>query len=599
MKKTINKKRLLIFSSMLVAGAFALGGCAAQAQAEADARDYFNIPAGLQTATFVGQETEVAVINPTESKAENYTLTVVDENGDEVSVVRNKFTPAKAGEYKCYYTYELFGEVYQYDYTITASVKDGPVFNKAPQFPYAFMANREYTLPQLTATDYSQNGAAATVKVSVAGVEENDYAFTPAYNGVGTETEITYTATVGAKMETLTVKVPVLNPFINDEEVDITDIFVSTAFESKKLTDEAIVYTATKDATLQYANFFYADNTPINFGFGANDGAKAITVTYTSYEDPSVAVKLRYEKGNLSLGTGKAILNDSLSVSYEYEPNQQLSIQYNGKRNTLVGAGGVELFTVTTDTLGRPFNGFPGDLVKVSFDVEDVYGVCDICIYKIGSQMLGGVDSDLIAPTVNRIATPMEYKVGDVVTIPGAYVLDVIDPYTTIKVTVKYNGQVVEDINGRRLQNVDGKKAISFVVEKSGQYSMTSQVMDGAGNPNLMPITNNFYVYDYNPPVISVSGSLPTSVKVGDKITIPTITATDAENGSKITLQICVIRDTMHMTQIAVDDDNRNDCSITGATYTFTKAGTYTIRIIATDDSANYARQEYTIVCGE
>ena len=600
MKKINKNKRLLIFSSMLVAGAFVLGGCAAQAEAEVNVHDYFNIPAGAPTTTYVGAETQIAFVSPTESKAEHFTVTVVDENGDEVVVKNNKFTPETAGQYKCYYAYTLYGENYSYDYTINASVKDGPVFHKAPQFPYAFLAGREYTLPSLTAVDYSQNGASATVSVAVAGTTEADYKFTPVYNGVGTEAEIVYTAQVGGKTETLTAKVPVLNPdFKTDKSVDITELFVSNGFEGKKVTDDAIVYSTTSDAELQFANLIYGEGTEVQFGFGEQANADALTITYTSLEDPSVYLSLRYEKGKITTGTGKVILNGTTSIPYEYEPLKQLSISYNAKRSTVVGVGGVELFTVTKDANGNPFNGFPGQLVKLSIKAEGVYGDTDVNVYKISNQSFGGVTKDQIQPTVNRESMPIEYKMGEVVTLKAAYVTDVIDPKTSIKVTVKQGGQPVKDINGVAINSVDGSVDIQFTAEKCGQYAITVQVADGAGNRNVLPITTNLYVYDYNPPVIKVAGDMPTQVKVGGTVSFPTITAEDAESGSKVTLQLLLIRESLHVTQVAVDKDNKNACEIKDATFTFTKAGTYTIRVVATDESFNYVAKEYKIVCGE
>ena len=598
MKKIIKNKRLLIFSSMLVAGAFVLGGCAAQAEADVNVHDYFNIPAGAQTTTYVGAETPLALVSPTESKAEHFTLTVVDKNGDEVAVKNNKFTPESAGQYKCYYAYALNGETYSYDYTITASVKDGPVFHKAPQFPYAFLSGKEYVLPTATAVDYSQNGETASVSVSVSGVAEADYKFTPEYKGEGTQAEIVYTATVGGKTETYTVSVPVLNPsFGSDKSVDVKELFVANGFESKELTGDALVFSTTKDAELQFANVIYGDGTAINFGFGENNQAEALTVTYTSLEDPSVSIELRYEKGLQSLGTGKAILNDTYSIPYDYEAGQLLAMSYNVTRSTIVGVGGAELFKVTKDANGNPFNGFPGKLVKVALKVEGVYGQADVCVYKIGNQNFGGVIKDQIQPTVNRETRPVEYKMGEVITLKSAYVTDVIDPTTSVTVTVKYNNQPVKDLNERPLSDVDGSKDIQFLAEKTGQYTITTKAKDSAGNFNVLPLTMNLYVYDYNAPTIAVDGNIPTSVKVGDTVNFPKITATDAESGEKLILQLLIIRESMHTTQVKCDDDNKNGCVIKDASYTFTKAGTYVIRIVATDESANYTAKEYTIVC--
>ena len=155
------------------------------------------------------------------------------------------------------------------------------------------------------------------------------------------------------------------------------------------------------------------------------------------------------------------------------------------------------------------------------------------------------------------------------------------------------------DKRGVAINKLDGSKDIQFVAEKRGQYVVTTSVTDGAGNFNIMPLTTNLYSYDYNPPEIKIAGDIPTQTKVGLTVGFPKITAEDAESGDKVTLQLLLIRESLHVTQVAVDDDNKNGCVIQGATYLFTKAGTYTVRIVATDESFNYVAKEYKIVCGE
>lgn len=595
------KRKTLIGALITATCAFTLAGCATEASANLDLREYFNVPSSIQTTAYVGAETELAYVTANEAYAQDFKLTVLNPAGEEVALDGYSFTPTEAGDYNCTYSYVCNGEAYAYTYTLAVTVKDGPVFQKDPSLPYAYLAGREYVLPALYAKDYKsgvESDIAISVKCSGEEVTVVDGAFTPVYDGVGSEVEITYVATSGNKTESIVETLPILNPF--DEQtgkVDVTELFVATGFESSKVTAEGVSFTAVSETELQYANYMISDGTTFAFGFGDKSGAEALTVKFESVEKPSVYTTVRFEKGKQASGAGKIVLNGGSSVDYTFAENDYLQLSYDKAKNRFMGAGGEELFKVTSDANGNPFNGFPGELVKVSVAVEGVYGDCDVNVYKIASQNLGGLEYDSIEPTIYRQNTDKEFTLGEIITLKGAFAVDVIDPVSTIKVTVRNSAGIVKDVNGTPILNVDGKKDISFKAELCGQYRIETTVEDGSGNRNLLPNYMNLYVYDYNPPEIIVNGNIVTTVKLGQTITFPEITAMDAESGNKIKLQLCVIWPTLKMYQIAVDNDNKDECVIRNAQCEFDEVGTYRIRIIATDESGNYTRKEFTVVC--
>ncbi len=592
----MSKRKITLASLIAGLGLCALGGCAT-ASADVDIRDYFNIPSEVQTNAYVGAELTLASVTATDAEAENFQFALLDANGKEVATNGYKFTPEKAGEYKCVYSYMLAGEKYEYSYKLNVTVKDGPVFSDDVVMPYALMAGRAYDLPVLTAKDYSTNAdATVTLAAYCAGeeIELDGNKFIPEYKGVGTEAEIVYTATVGNKTETLTTKVPVLNPFISKTETDFTQLFLTSGFEGATKLADSIVYNTINDSEAKFANLMHQDGIDFMFGFGESYKAEAITVRLESVEDPSVYTTLTFQKGKAESGSGYIILNGKDKKEYNYTALQQIRLAYNSANKYLEGVGGELLFNLNTDANGNPFNGFPGKMVKVSFALTGVYGDADLAFYTINNlAIMDNIVRDTLPPQLFFPSMNIEFLVGETITISDVSAIDVVDPNVTIQVSVTVGGQVVRDINDRQLNNVDGKETISFIPEKPGDYLLKYTIIDGSGNRNIMPIQRQIYVYDRNAPTIAVDGSIPTTARVGEKITLPQVDADDLESGRKTELQIIVRWPSAKMRQIGYSKNG----VLKGVSFTFDKAGTYTIMLVAMDESGNYTRKEYKVVC--
>ena len=599
MRKIMRHKKPILLSLLAGLSLCILGGCASTASAEVDIRDYFNIPAEKQTTAYVGAETDLAKVKATDINATNFNFTLLDENGDVVETDGYKFVPKKAGAYKCVYSYMLAGERYEYSYVINVTVKDGPVFADDLSLPHALIAERPYVLPEISAKDYNLNqdvNVEITVKCSGEEVTVVNNTFTPVYDGIGSEAEIIYTATSGGVTERIVEKLPIMNPFAEETTtgvVDFTQIFYTNGFESSAYTADSMIYTTINDAEAKFVNIMHEDGVDFSFGFGENYEAEAITMKIESLEDPSVFVTLTYAKGKIEEGKGKNYLNGKESKDYTYSAKEQLRVKYDAGKKQLIGSGGTLLFTIKEDANGNTFEGFPTSDLRVSFTVENVYGTVDLAFYKVANLTLNDqLVGDAIEPVLYFAKMPLEYFVGDTITISGVKSYDVVNPNVDVKVTIRLSGQIVTDVDGRAINNVDGKKSISFKATKNGMYLVSYTIVDGSGNPNVLAITRSLYVYDREAPIVEVAGSIPTTAKVGQTITIPDINATDAQSGTKVTLQLIVRWPSAKMLQLV---ESKNG-TITGATFQFDKEGTYTIMVVATDDSYNYTRKEFKVV---
>lgn len=601
MRKFTNKKKSVITSLVVALGLCTLAGCATTASAQYEIADYFNVPNEVQTTSYVGVEVDLARVKPTDSDATNFGFVLLDAEGKEVETDGYKFVAKTAGTYKCVYSYDLNGEKYEYSYALTATVKDGPVFEDELKLPYALMAGRTYELPTITAKDYSTNASGANANVAIsakcsgASVAVTNNQFTPVYSGVGSEAEITYQATSGGKTETIVKSVPILNPFVEVGVVDFTQIFATSGFESSKVAGTAITYSTINDSEAKFANIMHESGVDFSFGFGANYKAERITVKMESVEDPSVYVTLTYEKGKAESGKGSIILNGRDKKDYTYEAGQQLRVAYNANAKRIDGVGGEALFTVEEDANGNEFEGFENSLVRVSFELDGVYGDADFNVYSIGNFTVDEkVATDMLSPQLYFPSVSTEFLVGETVTISDVMAFDIIDPTVIVELTVKLGNTIITDVNGRAINAVDGKKAVSFVPTRPGDYTLEYRIEDGAGNYNRLKIKRIFYVYDRTAPTISVGGSIATTAKVGDTLTVPTVTATDAESGSAVEVQVVMRWPSGKMRQQGYSKTG----SVSGITFKFDKTGTYTLMFVATDESGNYTRLEYNIVCG-
>lgn len=284
-----------------------------------------------------------------------------------------------------------------------------------------------------------------------------------------------------------------------------------------------------------------------------------------------------------------------------------MRLSYSDAKKQFLGVGDEFLFDVTTDAQGGEFTGFPGGLVKVGIAVKNTYGTCDLDLYKVNRQRLSSSDREQIAPTLYMEEFNTEYAVGDTITLPAAYALDVVDPNAELRVTVSKGNTTVKDLSGNEIEGVlvDPNKPISFKVEKSGNYRVSYDMLDTAavddnGDPIEESQSKPIRVYDYEAPVISVNGSVKTTVKKGDTITIPEVKVTDNDGGNLTMLQVCMIRPTGYIDAIADNlssSGTPNTDTVKSSTYTFAATGTYYLRLMATDQYGNYEKKEYVIKC--
>lgn len=571
----------------------------------APTREYFTIPDYIQKTYYLGEQISIAKILPTDSNAQSYEYTVLDMDNTIVALDGRSFTPTKAGEYKCVYSYVLDGKQYDYVYTLTVLIKDKPVFVNEPNFPNAFMAGKKYSLPTLSAMDYSSSVAKkAEVSVSVrcAGqnIEVQNNTFTVPVNLDGAEAIIEYTAVCDGKTETLESRIPITKVYYTQEgsarpSVDLKGLFAREGFYKADATEDSLIFSTSGNAEASYANKISASGFEIDFGFGENDSAESIELTLQSYDNPDVAVSIAFYKGKQSEGNGKIVLNGKTEKPFAFTRNKKLKVSFNAMSKQILGEDKAMLFNVNEDINGEAFTGFTGGFIKAKLAVKGSYGSCDLKIYKINTQQLTNANKEGVSPALYREDSPVEYTVGDTIALPTAYAVDVVDPCAIVSVTVKLGSKIIEDTNGEPIQDKFG--AVSFVAREAGVYSLRYTVNDSAGNSNTLG--RSVYVYDNQAPTLEIKGNIDGYIKIGEMLKIPEVTANDNNGAMDTSLLVCIVRPDGHTVTLGTNMERGLIVSdrIKDASYKFTHRGKHYLRIIATDAYGNFEKKEYLILC--
>ena len=113
--------------------------------------------------------------------------------------------------------------------------------------------------------------------------------------------------------------------------------------------------------------------------------------------------------------------------------------------------------------------------------------------------------------------------------IPTAKAFDVLGQITEFTVTVKKGSTL--------LVNAPADQPVSVMLDTAGYYSVPYYAVDSHGN--FMSLPYMMLVSDLTAPTITVKNNLKDTYAVGDKITIPTYSATD--NGDKCYIQVMVL----------------------------------------------------------
>ena len=506
-------------------------------------------------------------------------------NNEKYPSEETNFIPKEIGTYEIVSkTTDIIGQVEEVRYNLEVVTNDGAVLYDNVVFPKYYVSGGIYTLPEAICYDYSSGKAlAAPMEVTISnGVYTYEAvsgdSFVPQVTGSQEKLEFTY----HYKNLTFKKNVTTINPYIRKGGIERFAIqnFLITENLNLEVGDTNMgVYAKTRgDASFDFANAIIAENASIQLATDPEkEDFKAVEVAFTDSLNESEKVTMRIQRnssGNIDFKIDKR----SYPSKSSFSKNNTLTFGYSDGYFSFEGMG----IEASVYDNGEAFKGFSSGKIYISMALKDAKANAGIRLAKIDNQSMAYATDDYGVP---RIIIHGDYggtyRYGDLATVNRVESSDVLDPNSSVTVTVRNpDGKIVRDTDGILLEKVVASKEYQIKLEGYGQFIVTYEAMDTADN------TSNFIyainVEDDVAPTIEITGSLPKTVKVGDTVRVPAFKVSDDQDEN---VEATVYVTTSHGEVIFLGSHNA---------FKPKYEGTYTLRIRAMDKAGNVSYETLT-----
>lgn len=494
---------------------------------------------------------------------------------EEIKITDGAFRPLKKGTYEAIYTVtDHLGQTAEKRASIEVRAKNVPVFIDEIDVPDYFIAGYKYTLPKIFAYDFSDGMKKAPTAIAVKGGEFDSETreFVPSENA---EEARIYYAAAGV---TKSVIVPIVNVKNSDGGLDLTKFFDLSGLTAQAF-DEEIIFTAggeKETSGYRFINPLVADGFSASFRFvSGKTRFSRLDLTLTDEADRRVSLDVAFTKrgGDVVMNAGGSVYTLAGALS-----GATITIGYNRADNTLTVNNSV---TVAL----KDFGGFPSGRIMLGAKMSGVYGEAAFAVSNICGQKISNADDDIVRASFAPADTiSLTASMGKTLTIPKGYSADVLYPLSECDVTVYLpDGTIATSTDGIRLYEVPADRNYEIAPNAYGTVQIRYRATADEDGLETRVIYYSIQLLDELPPEIMLDGKLSRSVKVGQAIKLPTVTAKDnvSENVTVSVLVRC--------------PGTSKIVYIKGATFTPTEAGEYTVTFIAADEAGNTASLEYKV----
>ena len=511
----------------------------------------------------------------------------VTHNGSEVALNDMSFKPLASGEYEVTYTvYDYIGQSCEVTDTIVVPEYDNkPVLTDAGRLPPVFVSGTKYTLPVQKGLWYSggqEINVTAFPEVRINGMVcpvGSDGSWTPSVSE-NSVCEVIYNFSEGAGL-TERYEVPVVAVRYGKSGF-MADLFVSEGYSdvTATLLNGIRFVMPQEDNSVTFARPLSARNFTMKFQLAKADSASlgGVRIRLTDVDDKSVSVVLDIDRDSyvsVSGDTRKVLMAGAVNGG-------TFTVSFSNNTLNFTDGDGTRIASASVCENGRPFYGFPGGAVYAEIEVYGTDGGdVTLSMLELNNQSLSNMARDSLPPVV-EVSEDLggTISVGEKITLSPAKAYDVLSDISSFTVTVYdlNSGAVIKDDAGNELRDADAQTQYTFTVTSSGTIVVRYNVTDSSGQS--FSTEKNYYMPDTEPPVITVSGSVPKTGTVGKELILPSFTASDAQ-GEIINSYIAVTLPTGRFVTVNAQDGKYR--------FTPTESGRYVIRYVAFDESYNQA----------
>ena len=484
----------------------------------------------------------------------------------------DSFMPTIVGEWTItYLVTDTLGRTSGCSKQFVASVNSTPVFldEDFSMLPAYFVSGTTYKLPARNATLFGTQVSEipAQIKYNIDGTVKNveGEEFTPVIDDRSSDVTIIYYVD-GAE---LSVTRSVVNPY-EGTTLDLVRLFpVIGGSADISSGDKGVSFLATTDFAADYLNQIIYSKLQIGMNIKS---ASDVMFTLTDAENANRQMTLSFsgENGKYDMYIN-GVRTDSVARS-------SISIKFNGSSVTVNSS----TYSIKKYLDGSDFTGFESGRVYVRVSMTEG---SSIDLDRIGNQALLNATGDFIDPMLWVDENIDLYvSLNAVITLPEAFAYDAISGICPVTVTARLNGKYLMTDDGREIKDIPYEPGIEVALSQYGNCFITYKTVDAADNPFTVSLA--VYIVDDVKPELEVATTIPGVAYVGDTIKVEGVVATDNYSFDVVS---CVM---------TIDPALAYDTSKDGSV-TFDRAGKWTIRCFAYDESGNLGYVDYTVVVKE
>lgn len=450
------------------------------------------------------------------------------KNGNEIDEFWAKdtyFTLQKAGEYKAIYTYSDNAVSGVCEYSFNAVANDVSIFEGKPFIPRLLLKQAVYEFDMVNILSY-QSGKAEIVGLS----QELQISFDGgAFTKINDIKNVKITGSKTAQLKAIykgaeilsdvaiikdvdfdsaDKKLNIVNYFHSEDEFIAPNVDPNYPRQSKTL----LLTTEKKsgDAKLQFANIIAITEFKLSYKVESSY-ARFKQLNFVLTDPYNVENKYVFSFYTESGATFFTNGTQTLKLTTSFVDNKTKNISYDAETKVLsvsgAGSSGIVMdidFTIPVAYLDIEFIG--------------INGTAGITIENLNNQALSTMTRDSAVPTA--IINPLvgSYGVGDIITLPSVYFVDVLSQVnsSTIKTKFVYDetNAAQTSVDGVALDGVANDYAVSYRVkiDKEGSYAFTFEGYDSFGKKGGS--INYIDVVDKTAPTITFNGSIKENVIV-------------------------------------------------------------------------------------
>lgn len=311
-------------------------------------------------------------------------------------------------------------------------------------------------------------------------------------------------------------------------EIDLLAYYTAEG-ATASLQNESIDFVMTgEEATVSFNKPLAADSFGLSFAGVAGNTLDRVEVELTDIENPEEKASLVFSAMSESSSLIKVgntdrsfIINGSLFAENNYDFYAHYVAEYRHFTDD------VNYKIPVVESLdGSIFSGFSSHKVNVTVHLYGESGSI-FRLKEMNRQRMGSLyTEDTENPSVTTLGSVSKAILGSTITLPKAFAMDVLADNATVTMSVENpDGEAVTAVDGTKLTEVTPDKDYQIKIEKNGVYRVSYQATDGKNTTRSM--SSPIVVMDNEAPKITLSESIPTSTKVGEKLQFPEVTYSD------------------------------------------------------------------------